>query len=579
MVSASLAVSYVRLVETHASLTFDRTNGALGQIIPSITPADLRRAKTLPESRRRDIETILKTLQAQTEGVVSLSVTDAEGYVFANSVGTPPGNALGDRKYFLELKTTTADSPVVSEAVKGRVSQKFGIQVARRIPLEDGSFGGMVVANLGIQEYFDRFYSSLSFIDHGTITLLYDDNTIISRFPWLNGAIGTRLPEVSPSMIISRGDTETVYERTSVVDGRVRIFAKRRLHRYPIYAIVGIDNLALSQWRDKVLGYLCAMLVLAALAATAVRIYNKNLKQAELLSLKSIALDQAAEAIIVTDCRGDIEYVNPAFTALTGYTAQEALGRNPRLLKSGCHPFEFYTEIWRRITDGQVWRGEIINRRKDGSLFTENAAIAPVVDAGGKTLRYVAVKHDITVQKRLEDELRALATTDPLTGVANRRTLMEKGLREFQRAQRHGLPLAAMIIDIDHFKSINDRFGHAAGDRALTVFAGACAAALRDNDSVGRMGGEEFAVILPDTQLPQAMLTADRLLNSVRQISIAAEDGSPIRMTASIGVAAVGVTDTTLDQLLARCDAALYRAKHDGRDRVRSDPPPVTVPA
>ena len=578
MVTGSMAVSYARLVETHASMTFDRTNVTLSQIIPRITPDDLRNARNLPETRRRDLETLLKTWQKQADGVVSMSLTDASGYVFANSVGTPPGSNLGDRKYFLELKNRNTDNPVVSEAVKGRVSQKYGIQVARRLPLEDGSFGGMIVANLGIEEYFDLFYSSLSFVKSGTITLLYEDNTIISRFPWANGAVGSRLPEISASEIMVKGDSEIVYEKTSAIDGRTRLFARRRLPHYPVFAIVGLDNLALTQWREKAIGYIAAALVVAVLAGIAIRMYGKTLQQAEVLKLRSVALDQAAEAFIITDDRGVIEYVNPAFTTLTGYTAADACGNTPRLLNSGHHPPEFYAEIWQCLTSGRIWRGEIINRRKDGSLFIESAAISPVTSEDGKSVRYVAVKHDVTVQKRLEDDLRALATTDPLTGIANRRTLMDKGHREIQRALRHDLTLSILLIDIDHFKLVNDRWGHAAGDRALQVFAGICSAIIRDNDTVGRMGGEEFAVILPDTDLPQAVLTAERLLSAVREANIAIDGGSSVRITASIGVATIGAGDTSLEQLLARSDAALYHAKAAGRDRVCTDRQVVTLP-
>ncbi len=280
------------------------------------------------------------------------------------------------------------------------------------------------------------------------------------------------------------------------------------------------------------------------------------------------ALEASANAIAITDLSGSIEWVNPAFCELTGYTRVELVGSNPRLLKSGMHDAAFYEEMWKTLKSGRSWRGEIVNRRKDGRLIDEELIIAPVRDAKGSTHHYIAIKQNISERKRMEDELRLQATTDALTGMANRREFFSRAESELARIKRGKAGMAAIImVDIDHFKRVNDTYGHAVGDVVLRHLADTVTGSLRRSDFSGRIGGEEFALMLPETSVEQGVQFAERLRVELEQSKVTTEAGD-ISYTASFGLALMSADDENLDAALARADEALYRAKGAGRNRV-----------
>jgi PAS domain S-box-containing protein len=185
----------------------------------------------------------------------------------------------------------------------------------------------------------------------------------------------------------------------------------------------------------------------------------------------SRAVEQSPAAIVITNPNGEIEYVNPKFTQTTCYTLAEAVGKNPRILKSGHTTQQEYQQLWDTISSGGEWRGVFQNRKKNGDLYWESATIAPIWDQNGAITHFLAVKEDITERKRLEKQLQLQATTDELTGIYNRRHFMEAATQELKRAIRFKHPLAVAMIDLDHFKQINDTYGHAAGDQALIMFS------------------------------------------------------------------------------------------------------------
>jgi diguanylate cyclase (GGDEF)-like protein/PAS domain S-box-containing protein len=287
-------------------------------------------------------------------------------------------------------------------------------------------------------------------------------------------------------------------------------------------------------------------------------------------SLRSykVALDYMPTAITITDTDGRIEYVNDAFLAYSGFSRDELLGRTPRVLSSGRTRNDVYRDLWQTLLAGRCWRGELINRRKSGKQYWEQMSISPLRDEFGAISHFIAVREDVTERKRHEEGLRRLARIDPLTGVCNRRRLMELAEREWRRATRFGQPLALLMLDIDRFKGINDVHGHATGDRAICVVAKTCVEAVREIDVVGRYGGEEFVLLLPGTELEGAREVAERLRLRIAALELELdEEGAPaLRLTASIGFAA-READGTLEHLLASADAALYRAKSAGRNR------------
>ncbi len=254
-------LAVVRLVEEHASDTIDRADLSLQAALELLAPEDLRAGSRLDDARRQRVEQGLIAIHRRTPGIVSLSLTDAEGRVVANSVGMPPGIGLGDREYFLELKGAPRFAPVVSEAMKGRVSNKWGLQVARRIELPDGRFAGVMIANVGLEETFEKFYQSIDLGEGGLITLRDQQNRMLVRWPAAPELRGKPVPGSAANQFVAAGSSEQVFRATSPIDGIDRILAIRRLPRQPIYALAGIaTTVAFRFWRIEVIAAVCLII-------------------------------------------------------------------------------------------------------------------------------------------------------------------------------------------------------------------------------------------------------------------------------------------------------------------------------
>ena len=288
------------------------------------------------------------------------------------------------------------------------------------------------------------------------------------------------------------------------------------------------------------------------------------------LRLMAAAFD-SGQAILITDVRGTILRVNDAFTKITGYMAAEVIGNNPRMLGSGHHGRAFYDGMWDQLAKEGHWEGEIWNRRKNGEVYPEWESITAVRDDWGKVAYYVAVFHDISEQKILEAELERLATHDRLTGVYNRAKLYDLLHTARQEHERYGTPFALIMFDIDHFKAVNDRYGHGAGDAALRELSYRVGAIMRETDHFGRWGGEEFLVLTTQTGEEGAIELAERIRSGIEAEPFP-EVGT---VTVSLGVAEM-VPEESLEHLEERADLALYRAKEGGRNRVEVASPPHT---
>lgn len=278
------------------------------------------------------------------------------------------------------------------------------------------------------------------------------------------------------------------------------------------------------------------------------------------------AIEQSAVMTFITDANGVIEYVNPVFTEWTGYTAEEAIGQKPSLIKSDTTPDELYKDLWQTLSAGKEWRGEIQDRRKTGDAYWASVVISPVRHANGEIEHFISIHEDITERKQL-DEANYLANHDQLTGLANRRSFMDLANRKMLEVQRNNSSAAIVTTDIDNFKSVNDTYGHHVGDEVLCEFSRRLKLAVRGHDVVARMGGEEFAILVSQQVETEAVEAAERFCKAVNSSPFETSAGLLI-VTASFGVSALSA-DLMLDETLKICDKALYEAKGAGKNCVR----------
>ena len=279
----------------------------------------------------------------------------------------------------------------------------------------------------------------------------------------------------------------------------------------------------------------------------------------ELLQLQAAALEAAANPILISRRDGTIIWVNRAFEQLSGYARNEVLGRNPSVLKSGQHPSFFYKQMWDVVLAGQEWRGELINRRKDGSCYWEEMTITPVKNDAGHVTHFMAIKLDISDRNRIEERNRQLASTDALTGLANYRRLLEALDSEIKRYRRTARPFAVLLLDLNGLKEINDTYGHLAGSRALGRVADVLRLHCRAVDTAARYGGDEFVVVFPETEGEAALRAASRISEEFRN------DGQDPPLSLSVGTAIFPQDGGTIDELLAAADRALYREKRSSK--------------
>jgi len=277
------------------------------------------------------------------------------------------------------------------------------------------------------------------------------------------------------------------------------------------------------------------------------------------------AIEQSPVSVMITDINANIEYVNSTFEQNTGYLSAEVIGQNPRILKSGKEPEQFYHEMWQTITSGKAWWGEVMNRKKNGELYWENAHIAPVLDESGSIRNYLAVKEDITLRKQQEETILHQAHHDALTDLPNRFLSLDRLSQLISEAQRSHKLVTVLFIDLDDFKKINDTLGHDAGDKLLIEAAARLRSGVRDGDTVGRLGGDEFIVLLGGlSDVTDARPVVENLLSRFRDAFRI--DGRELMITASVGVSVYPNDGDNPSKLLRNADSAMYHSKDEGRN-------------
>ena len=282
----------------------------------------------------------------------------------------------------------------------------------------------------------------------------------------------------------------------------------------------------------------------------------------------SSIVEQTSEAIMVTATDGSIKYVNPGFERVTGYRSDEVLGKTPELLQLDAQDSDFHRSQRETISAGKPFQAQVVNRRKDGAPYHAVRTVTPMFDAEGRVASFVNIDVDFTAQHEAQQRAVYLAMHDPLTGLPNRALFVDRVVHAISHHRHNGLGFALLFIDLDGFKAVNDCQGHEAGDEVLKVVAKRLSARLRGADTVARIGGDEFVVLLQGVaETATASTVAAELIVMIReQIAVA---GGSCRVGASVGMSVFPTCGETIDTLLRSADRAMYLAKHEGGNRLR----------
>ena len=296
----------------------------------------------------------------------------------------------------------------------------------------------------------------------------------------------------------------------------------------------------------------------------------------EELRILSLAVQQSPISVVITDRNGIISYVNPKFEEVSGYSAETALGERLDFIRFDQMEENPYKDLWATVRSGQEWRGECCNQRADGQIFWEYITVSPLKNALGAVTHFVAVKEDITVRRSYEEYLRRQAHFDPLTGLPNRMLLLDRLDQAIVLSQRNRNRSALLCVDLDRFKHVNDTLGHAAGDALLKEAAGRLAACARESDTIARLAGDEFVLLLSGVENAMAAQRVAQRVVDAFAVPFALE-GQEHFVTASIGIALFPEDGSERQLLLRNADLAMYKAKELGRNGYQFFTPDINI--
>ncbi|MBB3908374.1 EAL domain-containing protein [Anoxybacillus rupiensis] len=289
------------------------------------------------------------------------------------------------------------------------------------------------------------------------------------------------------------------------------------------------------------------------------------LKQNILSKIAQNVINHIHEGLIITDEKGKIVFVNPAFEMVTGYVAEEVIGENPNILQSGVHNKEFYESMWNEIIHRGFWEGEIWNKRKNGELFVEWLKIHSIKDSEGAITNYVAIFSDITERKKNIEQLKKMAHYDILTGVPNRYLLTKRIESLIQTSRKYNQQFAVLFLDLDRFKYVNDTLGHLAGDLLLKKVAQRLKGILQRKDTIARIGGDEFIIVLPNLRhIREAIQIAEAIHEALK--AAFRLNGHEAYISVSIGISFYPHDGEDIETLIRNADRAMYQAKVSGRN-------------
>jgi diguanylate cyclase (GGDEF)-like protein/PAS domain S-box-containing protein len=554
----------------------------------------------------------IKKLQPAYANLLTL---DVKGQLVCSASGIAPGQASGPdpRYYFTEVVRTRQFT--VGKPAKGFITGRWVSTLAYPILDEAGQLTGVVAISVDLVNYQPTIVQEDA-PAHTVVGIFNSDGTLIARSDDASKRIGT-VSEALATKIMLKQVRGTL--RSLDYQGIERFYAFAPIAHSDWTTFVSLDEATVLAPVTR-LAYqrLALMIVLIVVVATLVHLVAQRIARpveaisrtmarigggaiheraplvgptelrqiaAQLNTMLDLRLQaeqaqriaatafESAQGMIITDARTVILQVNKAFTEITGYGADEAVGQTPQLLRSGRHDAAFYKAMWDSIGCTGTWQGEIWNRRKNGTIYPQQLNVSTVKDEAGSVTHYVAGFHDLTSYKAAEDQIHSLAFSDQLTGLPNRRFLIVR-LQQAMAPSPKPRQSALLLIDLDNFKTLNEALGHENGDLLLQQVATRLSACIRAGDTVARLGGDEFVVLLenlsvnPRDAVAQSEAMAQQILAALKPAY--SLHGAEHRSTASIGITLVGVAQhEDSNEPLKWAELAMYQAKEAGRNTFR----------
>lgn len=529
----------------------------------------------------------LKSMVNAMPGIQSIGILDESGNLLVSSRSENIGMNFGSRRYFQVAKAKPDAEIVYISTPFQSVQGIYSINLSRVILGRQGEFRGLVYATLDNQ-YFETLMQSVLYTPDMWSVAVHSDGPLFLRRPDSGNIAGIDLGQGSTLFNRHRasGQQATVqYGLTTGQDGEqivalYTVSAPNLNTDKTLVVAVGREmNQVFSLWRRRagLQGLLFGLIALASIAA--LLLYHRRLHAFDAKAVAArralrakdedyrLIVEGANDMVVKLDVEGRFTYANPAFCVLFGLAPTELIGQycqdQPALAAQCIEPLV----LQQLSAPPYIVRYQRSGDTTNGVRHIDWRAEA-LRDESGRVSGIVSIGHDVTEHIMLTRALEEQAQRDPLTGLANRRYFMDRGHIEQSRASRHGHPLSLLMLDLDHFKRVNDTYGHKAGDVVLQKLSELLIENKREPDIAARLGGEEFVLLLPDTDLDAAVRVAERLRGAIAGSAVVTDTGETVRFTTSVGAAQMGGQVETLEQLLDQADQALYRAKHTGRNRV-----------
>lgn len=510
----------------------------------------------------------------------SLRIVDQAGRFRIDASGNIPETVIADRAYFLQHKNNPDSGLVFSEPIFARITNNWVITLSRRLSNPDGSFAGHVQAAINADD-FRRLFTEISRPPEGSISLLDSQGRLVARDPQVPELLGRTLAETPAQIAIRDGVKAGHYNNPSPVDGVQRVLSLQRVGEYPFYVVVAAsEHQALKAWREKAwtygtsIGFL--ILLLAALVFVWQRSYSLACKMAA--TMRSAfenaerqsrqLLDSVPDPAWLRDTAGCYIAVNSAYLRLCGKPREEVIGKKLEDVWPARMAATFFARDAKIIATGVLERDAGSQRSADGKLRHYEYELTPLRDEFGGIVSIAGFARDVTERQEAAERVLFLVGHDTLTALPNRVALQSTMAHAVAEGRGRNTLIALLLLDVDHFKDINDMLGPGGGDRILLEIAGRLKAAVLEKDTVSRQGGDEFAILLNDCgSTAMVAVIAERILDALRSPLLL--DGCEIELTASIGISVYPDDGDDVDTLLKNADAALYTVKAAGRDSYR----------